>query len=499
MLRKVCSDQGQIVNIHQLYLVLLARHKLVLVVMLVVVFAAGAIGLVVPPRYTASTSLIVDFKGIDPITGVVLPVPQLLPSFMATELDIIQSRAVSLKVVKALKLADIAKNKKEFIDDVQGRGSIEDWLAGKLLKRLDVKPSRESRIIELRFSDADPEFATAAANSYARAYIETNLAMKVAPARDSAAWFDGQLKQLRNQIEVAQERLSKYQTDKGITSTDQKLDVETAKLAEMSSQLVQMQAQTYENASRQKQFEEFISKNRSVDSLPEVLASPVIQELKTRLSAAESRVSQASNTLGVNHPEYQRAQSEVTSVRKKLHDEVNTAASVISNNLRISQSRERELRDAVAVQKTRLLDLNRHRDELGVLMKEVESAQKAYESASQRHTETSLESRLDQSNVVVLATAIPPIEPSLFSRFPMIIWLAILGGGLLGMVLAVAVELIDRRVRGSEDLAAVIGAQVWGVLDDTGALSKMVDRKSRKATRRGRFLRPLREPTLGLK
>ena len=93
-------------------------------------------------------------------------------------------------------------------------------------------------------------------------------------------------------------RLTKYQTEKGITSADQKLDVELGKLAEISSQLVQMQAQAYENASRQKQLEEFTSKNRTFDSIPEVLASPVIQELKTRLSVAEAKLGQASSTLG---------------------------------------------------------------------------------------------------------------------------------------------------------------------------------------------------------
>jgi polysaccharide biosynthesis transport protein len=483
-------------NIHQLCLIVRARHRLVLGVVFVTFVAVVGIGLWLPPRYTASTSLIVDFKGVDPITGAVLPFPQLMPSFMATELDVIQSRAVSLKVVKALKLASVAENKQKFIDDVQGRGTIEDWLAANLLKKLDVKPARESRIIELRFSDADPEFAAAAANAFARAYIETNVAIKVAPARDSATWFDGQLKQLRNQVEVTQERLSKYQTDKGITSTDQKLDVETAKLAEISSQLVQVQAQTYENSSRQKQFEDFIARDRSVDSLPEVLASPVIQELKTRLSAAETRLNQATSTVGMNHPEYQRAQSEVTSVRKRLRDEVSTAASVISNNLRISQSRERELRDAVASQKTRLLELNRHRDELGVLIKEVENAQKAYEGASQRYTETSLASRIDQSNVAILGSAIAPIEPS-FPKLPLVAALSILVGGVMGMFLAVAVEMIDRRVRRIEDLADIIGAQVWGILEDTSALSKVVGRKVRKASKRRGLLRTLREPTLG--
>jgi len=484
------------VNLYQLLLILRARYKLIVAVMFVTVAAAAAVGTALPPRYKASTTVVVDFKSVDPITGAVLPVQMLLASYMATELDVIRSHAVALKVVNALKLAESLEAKERFVEGTQGRGRIEDWLAAQLLGQLDVKPSRESRIIEMTVTDGDAEAAATKANAFARAYIDTNLEMKVAPAKDSASWFDAQLKELRDQVESAQQRLTQYQTDKGITSTDQRLDVELARLAEISSQLVQVQAQAYENSSRQKQLEEFTTRNRSIDSLPEVLTNPVIQELKGRLSVAEAKLSQASNTLGVNHPEYLRTQSEVGSLRKKLADEINTAASVINNNLRVTQSRERELRDAVASQKARLLELNRHRDELGVLMKEVENAQRAYESASQRHTQTSLESRMDQGNVIVLAPALAPLSPA-FPKMPLILALAVAVGGLLGVVFAFAIELLDRRVRAIDDLVEAVGMQVWGMLEDTSSIARDVERKKKLFLKKPRTLTPVQEPTLG--
>jgi succinoglycan biosynthesis transport protein ExoP len=424
-----------------------------------------------------------------------MPVQLLLSSYMATEIDILESQAVALKVVKALRLADDPDTRRRFLDGADGKGTIEDWLALGLRSKLEVKPSKESRIIEVNFTNPDPEFAARVANAFAQSYIQTNLEMKVTPARDAAVWFDAQLKQLRDQLEAAQTRLTAYQTERGITSTDQKLDVEMTKMAELSSQLIQAQGQAYENASRQKQLQEFTSRDLGVDSLPEVLASPVIHELKTRLSAAESRLSQASNTLGVNHPEYQRAQSEVTSVRAKLRDEVKTAASVISNNLRISESRERELREALASQKARLLGLNRNRDELGVLIKEVDNAQRAYDSASQRHTQTSLESKMDQSNAVVLAPAIPPAKPW-FPKLPLIMALAVVVGILLGMGFALAVEMIDRRVRGVEDLAEAVGTKVWGALANTGGIAKDIERRRKAYMKLPRTLTPIQEPRL---
>ena len=454
----------------QFLVILRARYKLILITLLVTVASTVAISLILPPRYAASTSLVIDYKGTDPVMGMMLPA-QLMPGYIATQVDIIQSHSVALKVVKALKLANSPVAKESFIEDTQGKGSIEDWLADLLLKKLDVKPSRESSIVEVIYRNPDPDFAAAAANAFARAYIQTNLELKVAPARETAVWFDGQLKQLRDQFEDAQGRLSKYQKEKGITSTDQRLDVESAKLAEISTQLVQTEAQVFESASRQKQLEEFNSKNRNVDSLPEVLASPVIGELKARLSAAEARLNQASNTMGRNHPDYQRAQSEVDSLHKKLADEIKTVASVINNNLKIMQSREKELRDAVAAQKAKLLELNRHRDELGVLIKEVDNAQRAYEAASQRYTQTNLESQTNQTNIAILSPAIPPLSPS-FPRLPLNVAVALVLGTMLGVGFALLRELLDRRVRGTNDLVEAVGIQVWGVLENTAALSR---------------------------
>jgi succinoglycan biosynthesis transport protein ExoP len=482
-------------NLHQLFLILRARYRLIALVLLATVIAAVAVAMVLPPRYKASTSLVIDFKSMDPITGTFMPVQLLLSSYMATELDILESQAVALKVVQALKLAEEPGNRTRFLNATGGQGPIEEWLAGGLRSQLEVKPSKESRIIEVNFTSPDPQFSARAANAFAQAYIQTNLEMKVAPARESATWFDGQQEQLRKQLEEAQGRLTRFQSEKGITSSDQRMDVEMAKLAEISSQLVQIQAQAYENASRQKQLQEFIARDLGVDSLPEVLSSPVIQELKSRLSAAESRLSQASNTLGVNHPEYQRAQSEVSSLRKKLRDEVGTASSVIGNNLRITQSRERELRDAVAQQKSRLLDINRHRDELGVMMREVDNAQRAYDSASQRHTQTTLESRMDKGNVSVLNIAIPPIKPS-FPNLIVIGVLALVVGLVLGMGFALAVELMDRRVRGVEDLVQAVGVQVWGVLANTAALAKDIERRKRSFLKKPRILTSMQEPKL---
>jgi len=71
-------------------------------------------------------------------------------------------------------------------------------------------------VLNIFFSAQDPIFAQAAANAFAQAYMDISVELRIAPARQSAAFLDEQTKQLRTQLEQAQTRLSKFQQDKGI-------------------------------------------------------------------------------------------------------------------------------------------------------------------------------------------------------------------------------------------------------------------------------------------
>src|SRR5215212_2132809 len=161
-------------------------------------------------------------------------------------------------------------------------GSIEDWAATDMLKRLKVDSS-SSNVVTLIFSDPDPKMAAAVANGFAKAYVDTSLELRTEPSREAAAWFEDQLKGLRSSVSQAQAKLTAYQKEKGIISTDERTDVEAIRLQEISTQLMQARNATYDAQSRYKQASEFIGPNASTgasggaaDALPEVMANPAV-------------------------------------------------------------------------------------------------------------------------------------------------------------------------------------------------------------------------------
>jgi succinoglycan biosynthesis transport protein ExoP len=450
-------------NFSQVLLILLARKRVILLTLLLTLTTATVVSVVLPKTYTATTSVVVDFKGTDPITGLVLPA-QLLPGYMATQVDIISSHNVSLKVVDRLKLTEIPLVIEQFNEATEGRGSIRDWLADALVEDLEVTPSRESNVINIAYSGQDPQFAAELANAFVWAYIQTNLELKVEPARHQAAWFDEQIKGLRRAVAEAQRKLSDYQQQTGIIAVDERLDVENARLAELSSQVVAAQTQTYDSMTRQRQIAGASVKGR-LDELPEILANSLIQSLKAELARAEGRLAEVSGRMDRNHPQYQSAQAEVQSLRQKISAELQTARGAIISSATQAQQREEELRKALAEQKTRVLELKQHRDRIALLTREVESAQRTYDSAIQRGDQIRMESQRNQTEIAVLNPAVPPIKHSK-PRLLLNIALAIFMGTLLGVGFAFVMEMLDRRIRSEDDIVDGLGMPVLALITD---------------------------------
>ena len=444
-------------NFTQFLLILKARAKIVLAVIGLIVLATLVINLLLPKIYKATASLVLNYKGADPVTGLTVPA-QLMPGYMATQIDIITSRNVALKVVEQLKFSENKSAQKQFKEATGGKGDIRVWFADRLLAGLDAKPSRESSVIEISFSGTDPEFAATLANAFAEAYQQTNIQLKAEPSQRASEFLGEKTKALRANLEQANARMSIYQQEKGLTSVMGNLDVESARLNELSSQLVAAQSQNFDSSSR---------KQRTLgsgDESPDLAANPIVQNLKIAITQAESKFSELSQRLGSSHPQYQSAEAELNKLKSQLQEQTRKATTTIGGIARISQQLESELRAAVIGQKARVLELNRSRDELSVLQRDVENAQHAVDLASQRFTQTAIEGSVNQADIAVLNPAVAPLNRA----SPRILFNLILAGflgTLLGVAAGLLAEMRDRRVRSREDLTELLEVPVLAVIN----------------------------------
>ena len=450
-------------SFNQFLVILRARWLIAAGIFVAVVVLMAFASVIWPKQYTATASIVIDSK-TDPVAqangnagGGMLPA-----TYVNTQADIIASERVAQKVVKALKLDQQPEARKLW---AKGPNDDISVTVAKLLldRKLLVAPAHDSpthasNVIDISVKWSDPATAAALANGFAQAAIETNIELKVEPAKQYASWFDQRSRALRADLEEKQKKLSDFQSKNGIVATDDKLDVENARLAELSTELVTIQGLRQDAQSRQRQV------GADVSTLPEVLQSPVIQSLKAALAQAEAKKPDIAARLGKNHPDYQAVEGEISNLRTRIAQESANIAASLGSTTQANFRRENDVRQALEAQKKRVLELKYQHDQAGMFLNDVTAAQRDLDQVSQRLAQSNLESLTQQTNVVQLSTATPPADPS-SPKIMIILIVAIFLGGVLGIAAALAAEMSNRRVREDEDIVELLGVPLLGKLD----------------------------------
>jgi chain length determinant protein EpsF len=426
-------------SFHQFLLALRGRIWLFLGLLVATVVAAIGVTILLPKTYDATVSILVDNRDEQVINSQQQPARAQL-GYMQTQVDILQSPRVARQVAQDLKL-DQSPQVRAAWQKAGGRGTVDDYIAQGLLSKLKVDVSQSS-VVSVMYSASDPKFAAMVVNAFAKAYVDTTLNLRVAPTRDAAVWFEGQLKSLRKEFEDSQAKLAAFQREKGILTTDEHADVEQARLNQIAAESLRATEATY-------------GASTGGDATPEVVANPLVATLKGQLLAGESKLNEMSTRLGPNHPDYIQQQAEVQALRERVNQETRRVIASVGGGYARNRARDASLKADLAAQRKRVEDMRDARNESLILQRDAETAQKAYEAALARQYVNKVESGARQTNVTILDPAAEPTFPSR-PKVPLNIALGFFVGTILGLAAVFLLEILDRRVRSDPDLDAVM-------------------------------------------
>lgn len=437
----------------QLVGILRARWRLAAWICGAVFLASVVLTLLWPAEYEASASVIVDIRA-DPATGAVNP-DQLMANYLVTQVDIAGSDRVARLVVQKLKFDQDPGSRQAWLAKTGGKGDFIAWIIDGLKKKVSIAPGKDSTVITITALWDDRKTAAMVANAFAEAYVNTTIDLKVEPAREYAAWFAERSHTIEAEVEAKQKRLSDVQSASGITATDDKLDIETARLTDLSAAATRAQEDYAQKDAKQRQAESH------PDAVADVLQNPLISELKSELAQADSRLRDLAATVGVNYPQYQSGAAQVASLRTRIAEEETKILNSLKSDAQLALRQQNDARLALEAQKHRVLELRHDRDQVQLLQNDLTAAQRALDDVAQRRSQTSLEGQIQQTNVLPLTEAVEPPR-----RARPIIRLNLAVGLLLGMVLAVGtilqLELLNPIIRSGEDMLRVLSVPLLG-------------------------------------
>jgi uncharacterized protein involved in exopolysaccharide biosynthesis len=420
-------------SILQFFRILWARRLLILLTTVVTTLVMVVVCEVVPPTYEAQTRVMLDVLKPDPVTGEVMATA-FLRAYVKTQIELLEDEGVAREVVQSLKW----EKNKEFLKEYRNRNVSDDrdftrWAAQKVTDGVDAKVIEASNVLEIDYDSHDPDRAKAVADALRDAYIATTLKNRQDAARRNADWYEAQAAKAKDALFAAEETKSKFERDSGIVLADDKTDLDSARLAALA------------NAA-------------GAPVQPGVVAPPSSLGA-AQLAQMDSALLEASRVLGPNHPQL----IELRRRRELLAQQVEEERKSASAAANAGANAQRVTAGMLDAQKAKVLAQRDKVERVRLLADDVNMRREEYNKAAARAAELRQEAEVSEAGVTPLGSAVTPQTP----KFPVkiiMIPVAFFGGIALGVVVAIGLELLGRRIRSAEDLRIAIKAPVLAVV-----------------------------------
>lgn len=431
-------------NLNQIMAALVARRQLVLTIAATVPLVVLLALFIIEPRYQSTATIIFDVRGSDPVSE--KSDNQTMSSFVAGEMELMRSRRVIDQLARNPAILKDIVVQKRWQEKGQGRAEMSKWLASYVAPLISVSTnSRQSRAIDVKVQDGDPDFARYIANGLAKAYLDTNLELRVSPARQNAEWLQRQKALRFADVRTAQKELEIFLRKTGMTGSEIDTSVSELKLRSLSSELAKVQADRAKAAS----VIEDLGPEAAISTGQ--ISSPTVQSLRTQIAEQNVKNQELASKYGANHPTMMAGQQRLESLQTELNREIGKAAQTLRQQGASTVGEERRVRAMTNDQRRSISVGADKRSELSILVANVERSKRAHDVVADALTQLQLTSSLEQPNARILTLAQQPLEPS-FPNWRYSLTVAALAGLLLGVVLALAMELIRQPVRLRSDL-----------------------------------------------
>lgn len=347
--------------------------------------------------------------------------------------------------------------------------SVEETVLTRFQDRLDIRPIRRSRAVELRFVSQNPELAASAVNSIAENYIQKNLEARWDAARKASEWLTQQLQDMKAKVEKSENDLEQYAAENNLlyleTSKGDAESIVNQRVRESQDELSKAEADRYEK-------ESFFRLVQSGDyaSLPGVFDNKLLQDLSVRLADLERQRAQLAATFTDGYPKVKETDSQIAETQSSLERERRRAAQKISNDYYAALRREKLARAAFAQSQAEANQVAEKSVQYGILSREVDTNKELYDGLLERLKEAGASAGMKTSNIHIVDPGTVPYKP-VAPNYALNLGLATFLGLGLGVSAAFLKEHLDQTIRHNEDVFHYLGVPALGFIPSFRALN----------------------------
>lgn len=356
------------------------------------------------------------------------------------------------------------------LDKVTSRDALIEALenadaAATIQRMVKVTPVKESHLVKIEIEHTNPEVCAQVANAIATAYTEVNLEQKLDLTRTAVDWLGDQMLDLKNKLETSELGLHEFKKANNILSAsmEERQTMIQETLSQLNAELSRTTGQRIALESRRNQIARAKADGLPPDSIQQVLASPVIQTLKSSLSELNQEASQLGVKYTAEHPSMVAVRQRIALVEESLNRETSKILRSLDEEYQTAVETEGRLKSVIDGVKTEAIELSMKEIEYSRLTRERDNNKALYTLVLNRKKEADLTQMLRVNNVRVLEAALAPTIP-IRPRVHMNMAVALVLGLMLGIGLAFAVDYLDNSLKSQEQVERILALPFLGIV-----------------------------------
>ncbi len=465
------------VDLGRLFAAVRRKWPRILFASLIITGLVFALAYMATPQYRAQTRLLIETResiytrpqGVGDGDR-----PILDGEGVTSQVELITSTEILDTVARDLNLA----NRKEFsgsggslvsrilvmvgLKSAPVEGTAEEKVLRAFRERLTVYRVENSRVIVIEFSSEDPQLAAEVPNAVANAYVAMQSDAKLQSNTSATQWLEPEIEDLRERVKQAEARVAEYRAQSDLLLGQNNTVLATQQLSELSSELSRTRANRSAAAAQAASVRSALESGVAIESMPEVLASPLIQRLRERQVELNAQIADLSTTLLGNHPRIRALRSQLSDLDVQIRNEATKVLAGLEAEAARAERREEELQAELNRLKVASARAEEEQVELRALEREAAAQRELLESYLTRYREAA--SRSDRNylpaDVRIFSRAITPSEPY-FPKIVPITAAAFVASLLIMAVITLLQELFSgRAMRPSAVAPALLPAAV---------------------------------------
>jgi capsular exopolysaccharide synthesis family protein len=437
------------------YLLILRKHQwLVLSFMLAVVTIVSIATFRMQPVFVASARMelgrenanILPFQGTDSYDYMLD-----LENYIETQSKILTSETLALQTIRTGVLTGQPQfQNSDPSSEAIATGSLANQkrppeLAA-FLGSLSVRRVPNSRLMDISFEATSPELAAQVVNAHIRNYIDQNRRSHYDATTAATTWLTDQLDELKIKVKNSEDARLDYERKNQIWEIDDKQNLTTQRLSEISRQLIDAQG---DRMRKQSLFE--FAKQGDADLIPQIRDNIGVQDLLRKRRELSGQYTEAINQYGPNFPKVQRLQSQLKEIDQTLDREKRAVLVRLGSEYHEAQQREQLLVHTLDQQKSEASLMSERMVQYSILKRDAEADKALYDGLLTKLKEAGISAALQSSNIRVVDPAMIPSFPSRPAKARNVA-LAFLVGLVGGIGLAILREYMDNTVKTPDDI-----------------------------------------------